>query len=209
MKYIVAIDIGGTTFNTGIFSDSFNQIDVSAKDKIRYYSNDKDDVVDGIVSQINSLIDKNNINRNNIIGLGIASPGPLDSIKGKILNTPNLKIFKNYNIANDFTKKLQIDTFLENDANLFSMGEWYMQYRKHKIVLGVTIGTGLGFGLVIDGKLFTGGNGMAIEYGLSPFEWGIAEKNISISYLRQQSKLFYDREESPRIIEKYYFEHGR
>ena len=81
-----------------------------------------------------------------------------------------------------------------------------MQYRKHKIVLGVTIGTGLGFGLVIDGKLFTGGNGMAMEYGLSPFEWGIAEKNISISYLRQQSKLFYDREESPRIIEKYYFE---
>ena len=206
MKYIVAIDIGGTTFNTGIFSDSFNQIDVSAKDKIRYYLNNKNDVVDGIINQINSLIDKNNINRNNIIGLGIASPGPLDSIKGKILNTPNLKIFKNYSIANDFAKKLEIDTYLENDANLFSMGEWDTQYRKNKIVLGVTLGTGLGFGLVINGKLFTGGNGMAMEYGLSPFEWGIAEKNVSIRYLRQQSKLFYNKERSPRIIEKYYFE---
>ena len=96
MKYILAVDIGGTTFNSGLFSDSFNQIDVSEKDKIRFYSNKKSNVAQGIINQINLLIENNNIDKKNILGLGIAAPGPLDPVKGKILNTPNLKIFSNY-----------------------------------------------------------------------------------------------------------------
>ena len=203
MKYMIAIDIGGTTFNTGLFSESFNQIAISKKDKIRYYNN-KEETINAIINQVNTIIDNNNINRNDIIGIGIASPGPLDSKKGKILNTPNLKIFQNYNIAEDFTKKLKLDTFIENDANLFSLGEWYSQYRKNTVVLGVTLGTGLGFGMVINGKLFTGGNGYAMEYGLSPFEWGMCEKNVCIRFIRQRAKDLYGEEISPVIIEDYY-----
>ena len=157
MRYILSVDIGGTTFNTGLFSESLNLISISKKDKIRYY-NDKDEVIHAITNQIKTIISDNNIKNSEIIGLGIASPGPLDSKKGIILNTPNLKIFQNYKITSDFTKKLKIDSFVENDANLFTLGEWYSQYRKNNVILGVTLGTGLGFGLVIDGKLFTGGN---------------------------------------------------
>ena len=94
MKYFIAIDIGGTTFNTGIFSESFNKISISDKDKIRNYKG-KSEVVDAIISQINSLLNNNDISRSDILGLGIASPGPLDAKKGVILNTPNLKIFQN------------------------------------------------------------------------------------------------------------------
>ena len=205
MKYFVAIDIGGTTFNTGIFNQSFSQIVLSNKDKIRNYNN-KDETVNAIINQIETLIDHNNIDKSKIIGLGIASPGPLDSNKGIILNTPNLKIFQNYNIANEFSKKLKISTFLENDANLFALGEWYTQYKTSNHVLGVTIGTGLGFGLILNGELFTGGNKMAMEYGLSPFEWGMAEENISIRYIRNRSKDLFGKELSPRIIEKMWFE---
>ena len=63
------------------------------KDKIRYY-NDKDEVIHAITNQIKTIISDNNIKNSEIIGLGIASPGPLDSKKGIILNTPNLKIFR-------------------------------------------------------------------------------------------------------------------
>ena len=205
MKYIIAIDIGGTTFNTGIFSESFNEIAISDKDKIRYYAN-KNDVIDGITKQVNHLINKNDINRKDIKGLGIAAPGPLDPKKGKILDTPNLAIFRQYSIANDFAKRLKIDTYLENDANLFSIGEWYTQYRKNNIIVGLTLGTGLGFGLVINGKLFTGSNGMAMEYGISPFKWGLAEKNVSIGYLRKMSKKVYGKEISPRNLESKCFQ---
>ena len=204
MNFFVAIDIGGTTFNTGIFNQSFNQIALSNKDKIRNY-NSKEETVNAIINQIETLIDHNNIDKSKIIGLGIASPGPLDPNKGIILNTPNLKIFQNYNIANEFSKKLKISTFLENDANLFALGEWYTQYKSSNHVLGVTIGTGLGFGLILNGELFTGGNRMAMEYGLSPFAWGMAEENISIRYIRNRSKDLFGKELSPRIVEKMWY----
>ena len=203
MKYIATVDIGGTTFNSGIFSESLNQICISKKDKIRYYDG-KEGVVNAILNQINDLLNNNDIKKNDVMGLGIASPGPLDSKKGIILNTPNLKIFQKYKISSDFTKKLKIDTFLENDANLFALGEWYSQYRKNNVVMGITLGTGLGFGLVINGQLFTGGHGMALEYGLSPFEWGICEENVSIRFIRNRAKELYGEEISPVIIEEYY-----
>tara|TARA_B100000131_G_scaffold301690_1_gene324118 strand:+ start:1575 stop:2462 length:888 start_codon:yes stop_codon:yes gene_type:complete len=202
MKYIVAIDIGGTTFNSGIFSESLNQIALSEKDKIRHYKN-KEDVINGILTQINKLITENNIERDDIIGVGIGSPGPLDAKKGIILQTPNLKIFQNYKIASDFTKRLKIDTFIENDANLFALGEWKSQYKENKVTIGVTLGTGLGFGLIINGELFIGGHGLAMEYGLSPFEWGMCEKNVSINFIRKRALELYGQEISPVIIEEY------
>lgn len=203
MKYILAIDIGGTTFKTGIFSDSLSLIKLSSEDKVRYY-NGKKEIIHAMINQVNNLIEGNGIKKTDIMGIGIAAPGPLDAKKGIILNTPNLKIFQNYKIASDFTKKLKIATFIENDANLFSLGEWYSQYRKNNVVMGVTLGTGLGFGLIINGQLFTGGNGLAMEYGLSPFEWGICEKNVSIGYLRKRAKEVYGEDISPRIVEKYF-----
>jgi len=205
MKYFVAIDIGGTTFNAGIFTQSFNQIAISDKDKIRNYKG-KEEVVNAIINQVSNLISNNDINKSDLIGLGIASPGPLDPKKGIILNTPNLKIFQNYYIANEFAKKLKISTFLENDANLFSLGEWYTQYRKNNVIIGLTLGTGLGFGLIINGELFTGGNGMAMEYGLSPFQWGMCEENVSIRFIRNRSKDLYGKELSPRIVERMWYE---
>ena len=202
MKYILATDIGGTTFNTGLFSESLNLIAISPKDKIRYHK-DKKEVIQAIISQINNLIEQN-IERKDIIGLGIAVPGPLNTTKGKILDTPNLKIFQNYNIANDFTQKLKIDTYIENDANLFTLGEWYSQYKKYNVFMGVTLGTGLGLGVVINGKLFTGGNGLAFEYSLSPFKWGKCEENVCIRFIRKRAKELYGEEISPVIIEDYY-----
>lgn len=75
--------------------------------------------------------------------------------------------------------------------------------------MGITLGTGLGLGLVINGKLFTGGNGMAMEYGLSPFEWGICEKNVCISFVRNRAKDLYGEEISPVKIEEYYFKNDQ
>jgi len=203
MKYIVAIDIGGTTFKTGIFSDSLSLIKLSNEDKIRYYSGKKE-IVCAIINQVNNLIEDSNIKKKDIMGVGIASPGPLDSKEGVILNTPNLNFFQNYKIADDFSKRLNLDIFIENDANLFSLGEWYSQYRKKNIIIGVTLGTGLGLGLIINGKIFKGGNGLAMEYGLSPFKWGICEKNVSIRYIRRKAKNVYGEEISPRVVEKYF-----
>ena len=105
MKYYIAIDIGGTTFNSGLFSNSLEQIDITQKDKIRYHSG-KEEVVAAIIKQVLALLEKNNINKEDVLGLGVASPGPLDVNKGKILDTINLTIFQHYNLTEDFSKRL-------------------------------------------------------------------------------------------------------
>ena len=64
-----------------------------------------------------------------MLGLGVASPGPLNIDKGLILDTINLIIFQNYNLTEDFSKRLNIDTYIQNDANLFALGEWYGKYK--------------------------------------------------------------------------------
>jgi len=203
MKYIIAIDIGGSTFRSGLFSDSIMPIDISDQDKIRYY-NDKNSVRDAIIEQVNSLIEKNKIIKNDILGIGIALPGPLDSDNGIILNTPNLTIFQNYNIADEFSQKLSLRVYIENDANLFALGEWYKNYKNSNVVLGVTLGTGLGLGLIVNGTLFKGGNGYAMEYGVSPFNWGQCEKKVCIDFIKQRGRELYGETISPIKIEEYF-----
>ncbi len=203
MKYIIAIDIGGSTFRSGLFSDSIMPIDISDQDKIRYYS-DKNSVRDAIIEQVNNLIEKNKIIKNDILGIGIALPGPLDSDNGIILNTPNLTIFKNYNIIDEFNQILNLNVFIENDANLFALGEWYKNYKNSNVVLGVTLGTGLGLGLIVNGILFKGGNGYAMEYGVSPFNWGQCERNVCINFIKQRGRELYGETISPIKIEEYF-----
>ena len=92
---------------------------------------------------------------------------------------------------------------IENDANLFAFGEWFLGHQKEEVFVGVTLGTGLGFGLIINGQMFTGKNGMAAEYGLSSCEWGIWEDKISLEYLKSQIEKIYGQRISPREIQKY------
>ena len=205
MKYFLAIDIGGTTFNTGLFDESYNLIDLAPKDKIRYY-NSKIDIVEAMINQVKVLLEKFKIKSNNVAALGIASPGPLDSSRGIILNTMNLKEFNNFKICEYFKQKLHINTFLQNDANLFAYGEWFKEHSNLNYFVGVTLGTGFGVAFILNGNIYKGSNGMAMEYGTSPFKWGECEKNISIDYIRKISKNVYGQELSPRIIEQKYYD---
>ena len=205
MKYFLAIDIGGTTFNTGLFDENYNLIDVSKKDKIRYYSS-KIDILESMINQINFLLNKFQIKNNNVSALGIASPGPLDANKGIILNTLNLKQFNNYKICQYFKQKLTVNTFLQNDANLFAYGEWFIEHSTLNHFVGVTLGTGFGVAFILNGEIYKGSNGMAMEYGVSPFQWGECEKNICINYIRKKTNEMFGKELSPRIVEKMYYE---
>ena len=201
MKYIITIDLGGTTFNSCLLNEKLKIIHISDKDKIRNYDNQSDLLV-AINKQIKSLFDNPKISLNNILGLSIAAPGPLDVNRTKILDTPNLNMLSNFNIVDYFVKEYNLNVILENDANLFALGEWYKNFKNKKIVLGITLGSGFGTGLILNGTIFTGSNGMGLEYGQSPFSWGHCEKNISIKYLRQESKKIFGEEISPRILEK-------
>ena len=184
---IISLDIGGTTFSSYLIDESLNILSKSSIDKIHNYSNKKD-LINGIENQILRLLNKCNVSLRNVLCMGISAPGPLDSKEGCILETPNLLMLQNTSIVKLFKDKFSIPIYLENDANLFALGEWFGHYNDNDVVVGITLGTGLGLGIVINGQLFTGSHGMGAEYGISPYQSGIWEDVISIKGIKSLCK---------------------
>ena len=98
--------------------------------------------------------------------IGISCGGPLDSEKGIILSPPNLKGWDNVNIKKMLEDKFGLPAYLENDANACALAEWYYGAGKGCMnMVFLTFGTGIGAGLILDGKLYRGASGMAGEAG--------------------------------------------
>ena len=179
-KKIIGMDIGGTTFSSSLFDEDLNLIKTSQKDFISNI-NLSSELFDSLVQQVN------NFNCDELIGIGVACPGPLDSKKGIILETPNLTLLQNINLKNELECRTSLPVYIENDANLFALGEWKKQQNKPSVFGAVTLGTGLGFGIIINEEIFSGGNGMAAEYAISPLNHGNWETHISISGIERMT----------------------
>jgi len=179
-KKVIGMDIGGTTFSSSLFDENLNVIKTSPKELISNISSTSD-LIKRLVEQVNSF------NCIELIGIGVACPGPLDSKKGFIFDTPNLLLLQNINLKNELESRINLPVHIENDANLFALGEWKKQEHKPSVFGALTLGTGLGFGIVINEKIFSGGNGMAAEYAISPLDHGNWETHISISGLEKMA----------------------
>ena len=96
-KYIMTLDIGGTTFTSGLFDSFYNKISISNESLVKDYNNTSE-LIFGLCEQIETLYKRFDIDKNDILGLGISAPGPLDSTTGNILDTPNLILLQNTNL---------------------------------------------------------------------------------------------------------------
>ena len=186
-QFIIGTDIGGTTFSSTLFDDSLNPIKKSNKELINKFDS-TDHLLDGISKQINKLIDKNQIG--DMIGAGISCPGPLDSSSGKVLDTPNLELLQNVELKNELENRCGIPIKIVNDANLFAYGEWHCSGAKDEVFGAITLGTGLGFGIIINKKIYQGAHGLAAEYAISPIESGDWESKVSIRAIKEISKKY-------------------
>lgn len=119
-----------------------------------------------VITVINSLLDKNKISINDVNSIGISCGGPLDSEKGIIQSPPNLPGWDNISIVNILENAFEKKTYLENDANACAVAEWrYGAGKGCRNMIFLTFGTGLGAGLILDGRLYRGTNGLAGEVG--------------------------------------------
>jgi len=104
--------------------------------------------------------------RESIPAIGVSCGGPLDSEKGVILSPPNLPEWVDVKIIEILEEKFSLPAYIENDANACAMAEWYYGAgRGCRNMIFLTFGTGLGAGLILDGKLYRGANGQAGEAG--------------------------------------------
>lgn len=177
---IIGIDVGGTKIAAGIVSDNKIKKIVSTKTN----ANAKKEV---ITSQVVNLVDK--LINKNIKGIGIGIPGIVDSEKGFIFETPNIKSWKNVPIKKILEKKYKIPVLINNDASCFALGEKYFGAgKKYKNMVGLIVGTGFGAGVIIDGKIYSGNTGGAGEFGQIKFRDHNIEYYCSGNYFLKEHK---------------------
>ncbi len=170
-KYTLGFDIGGTKCAVILGKGEKPQdcTDGFIIDKIRFDTVQPRGwkaIVEELLSSAQSLFKRNNVTASQVIGCGISCGGPLDSKKGVIMCPPNLPDWDNVPIVEITEKRLGIKTKLQNDANACALAEWRFGAGKGtNNMVFLTFGTGMGAGLILDGRLYSGTNDMAGEVG--------------------------------------------
>ncbi len=119
-----------------------------------------------LVTETIALLQRNEVGIGNVAGIGISCGGPLDSRKGLVLGPPNLPGWDCVPVVDFFQDKLGPPTLLQNDANACALAEWrWGAGRGTRNMIFLTFGTGLGAGLILDGRLYSGTNDLAGEVG--------------------------------------------
>jgi glucokinase len=167
-KYIVGVDLGGTNIVAGAMP-----IDGSREIAMHTTPTLADGGAGAVVDRIAGMIEKvvaqtmaeTGAKRSAFLGVGIGSPGPLDREKGIVIVTPNLG-WKNFPLRDEISSRVKLEATLDNDANCATLGEfWCGAAVGGRNVLGMTLGTGIGGGLILEGKLYHGASDVAGEIG--------------------------------------------
>ena len=160
-KYVVGVDLGGTKIYTALVDLEGNIIKEKTVETLAHEGEQA--VMGRIVDTINYVID--GTDKDLIKSIGIGSPGPLDVKNGIIIENSNLP-FKNFAIVKTIKETYDLPTYLDNDANVATLGEFMFGAGKGtENMVFITASTGIGGGAVLNGKLFSGSTGNALEVG--------------------------------------------
>ncbi|MCQ2475467.1 MAG: ROK family protein [Clostridia bacterium] len=167
MKYYLGFDIGGTKCAVVIGEKNGNS--VIKKDKIRFdtvSSRGWRAVVADLISSAHTLLERNEIESTDIVAAGVSCGGPLDSKNGIIMCPPNLPDWDNVPLADMISEEFGFPCKVCNDADACALAEWqFGAGRGCNDMIFLTFGTGMGAGLILGGKLYSGSCGLAGEVG--------------------------------------------
>ncbi len=159
---VIGFDLGGTKMLCAVFRE--NEI-ISRYKQETGAQEGPDAVVDRIIETIDNAVAEAGIDIKDVEGIGLAVPGPIDKARGIMVRTPNLGFF-DYPLIQNLKKKYSMHLLLGNDVSCGTYGEFIQGCAVgYKHVLGVFPGTGIGGGVIIDGKLYHGASGNAAEFG--------------------------------------------
>ena len=167
-RYIVGLDLGGTNIVAGAMPE-----DGSREIAMQSQPTRAELGADGVTARIIEIIEvviartieETGASRGDFLGIGMGAPGPLDREHGVVIVAPNLG-WRNYPLRQVVTDAVGLPATLDNDANCATVGEWWRGAAQGgRNVVGLTIGTGIGGGIIIDGKLYHGASDVAGEIG--------------------------------------------
>ncbi len=162
-EYYVGVDLGGTKILSGVFNDKYECIG-STKISTKSYRG-VDAVIKRIAKCIIEVIDECDLNIDSISAIGIGAPGVVDPEKGTVIFAPNLQ-WKDVHLKQELEKIMNVPIVVNNDVNICTLGVYETEFKKKpSSLIGIFIGTGIGGGIIIDGKLYSGFNKTAGEIG--------------------------------------------
>lgn len=164
MKYYIGIDLGGTNVRT-LLVDEDGKAYSEVKDNTESEKG-PDYVCAKIIRQIEGLDTSVCGGLQNVAGIGIGVPGPVDTVNGVMIMATNLQGFENYPICSKISDRFNLPVFIDNDANVAGLAEALLGAGKeYPTTYYVTISTGIGGAFIANGKLVSGGRGHAGEIG--------------------------------------------
>jgi glucokinase len=159
MSYWIAVDIGGTKLRAACYQEG--RIHPSAIRKIPA-QHSRVPALQQVTDLINSLWPVHGL----VAGIGVAAPGPVDPFSGTVLWAPSIPEWVDYPLEQILSEAFQVPAHVGNDANLAALGEWkYGAGQGHHDLLYLTISTGIGAGVIANGQLLLGKQGLAGELG--------------------------------------------
>lgn len=200
-NYTVGVDVGGTNIKFGLVNRSGAILTRTSLDTRQFHRN-KQKLINALIEEINRLISSKKLKSKDIAGIGLGLPGLIDSKRGIVNFLPNVPGWKNVPLKSIMQKKLRIPTFIENDVNLITLGEWKFGAGKgYKNMLCMTLGTGVGAGLILNSALYRGEGFVAGELGHMPLNekgpncscggWGCFECYVGNGHLLKEAQTIF------------------
>jgi len=160
-KSIIGVDVGGTKIDAGrIFNGK-----IAARQNTNTEAHlSEDEVIKNIIRAVEKVVDRS------VSSIGVGVPGFVDIENGIVRSVTNIPSWKNVQLKHKLEEYFHLPVFVNNDANCFAIGEKYFGKGKpFKSFVGITLGTGLGSGIILSDKLFTGSNNGSGEFGSIPY----------------------------------------
>ena len=161
-EYCIGLDLGGTNLRAAAVDRNGSMLSsVAGKTG---FSAEREAIVSEMVEAIDSL--RREIGASSLVGIGVAVPGFIALEKGVVLNSNNIPALENFPIRDELSERLSAPVILENDANAAALGEkWIGAGREFQDLVMLTLGSGVGGGIISNGKVIRGYLGMAGEFG--------------------------------------------
>jgi glucokinase len=169
-RWVIGVDLGGTNIVVGVLPLNGGDGQVLAllearTEAVRGAKFVVDRIIHMVEASIADVLSGHGGERSDFAGIGIGSPGPLNRKTGTIINTPNLG-WRNFPLRDLIANSVGLPAALDNDANCATYGEWWLGAGKEvDSLVGFTLGTGIGGGIVLNGEIFHGASDAAGEMG--------------------------------------------
>ena len=167
-SYVIGVDVGGTKIKLGIVHPR-GQVIARTSFATKLFASSKTKFIAALAREIGTIITQAGLTKKDVAGVGIGLPGLVDHTKGIVRFLPNIPGWRNVRLKAILQRTLKLPVFIDNDAKLITLAEWKFGAGKGvSNMVCLTLGTGIGSGLILDNRLYRGTGNAAGELGHVP-----------------------------------------